>query len=94
MMIDRDKWVEKAFEKAEKDVNKVHITAVRIRKFLDENTEAILDKWSQMVGENTSVRVANLLAIDEELCDAIETMNETFFTAGVLYEKMRHGNKR
>jgi len=89
-----EQWIDNAFAKARKEAGRANNMAVGIRNFLDENTEGILDKWKQLVGEDVSLRVARLLQEDEELCDAFETMSETFFTAGVLYGRMRYRNKR
>ena len=88
-----DQWIENAFNNARKEAGRANRMAAEIREFLDDNTMRILDKWKHLVGEDVSFRVAKLLKEDEELCDAFETMSETFFTAGAVYGKMVYGKR-
>ena len=88
-----EKWIDNAFAKAKKEAGRAHKTAANIRKFLDDNTNGILNQWRRLVGEDTSARVAQILRDDEELCEAFETMSETFFTAGALYGRMVYGKR-
>lgn len=88
-----DEWIKQAFEKARKEANRANPIAVRVRKGLDEHTEEILDKWANVVGRDKSMKLALMLRDDEELSDLVETLCETFFTAGYVY-CLTNGKKR
>ena len=88
-----EKWIEDAFKKARAEARKSTPIANRVRKGLDEHTEEILDKWADVVGRDKSTKLALMLHDDEEMSDLVETLCETFFTAGYVY-CLTNGKKR
>ena len=93
--MENNKWIEEAFEIANAVNNKANSIASTIRKFLDENTPNILDKWSEMIGRDKAIWFAKILSENEELSDIVETLTECFTLSGYLLaitEETQHGD--
>ena len=87
-LMSSDQWIKEAFEKANAVSNKANSVAHTIRKFLDDNTPDILDKWSEMVGRDKALWFAKILSENEELTNLVETLSECFTVSGYLLAKM------
>lgn len=83
-----DKWIDSAFEQAKIDADRLGPIAGTVRKFLDENSPAILDRWSSVVGRDKAIWFAKILSENDELSDLVETLTECFTVAGYLLAKM------
>ena len=88
-----ENWINEAFEKAQKDIPGTEL-AVRVREFLDANTPAILNKWSELVGSEMALHFAKVLAANDSFSDAVETLTECFTVAGYILAKMEKNNQQ
>lgn len=93
MTENNNKWIEEAFEKAGRQANNADEISQMISGFLNENTPAILDTWSKIVGSNTAARFAKLVLEHDWFCDAITALQETFLTAGYFLSKYTDKHK-
>lgn len=80
-------WIEEAFEKASVDAE----TAQNIRQFLDDNTPAILTIWSQVVGQERAVKLAETIAENDDAIELIDELTTCFTIAGYMFAKFEDG---
>lgn len=82
-LMENEKWINKALNQASEE-SKI---AMAINEFLEENTPAILDKWSETIGNEKVTRFAKIITTDEELMEMIISLTNCFTIAGYLFAK-------
>ena len=91
-LMENNDWINKAFEQASSDAERAKSTAIKIRKFLDENTPQILEKWSEAVGRDKALRFGTVMSENEDFGLLVDMLAAVFATAGYVFAKTEGKN--
>lgn len=83
----KDNWIEEAFEQASSDLEEYGKIAEKVRRFLDEYTPNILDRWSHVVGLEKSIKFAEIIAYTDGAVELVDELTTIFTLAGYLLAK-------
>lgn len=83
----KDNWIEEAFEQASSDLEEYGKIAEKVRRFLDECTPNILDRWSHVVGLEKSIKFAEIIANTDGAVELVDELTAIFTLAGYLLAK-------
>lgn len=79
-----DKWINDAFNNAEKQVEHAKKVSDRIDFFMNENCVDILENWGDMVGDENANHMGKVM-MDNDTSDLMYSLCRAFAVAGYYW---------
>ena len=81
-------WINQAFRDAQNDAEKAKAVDKKISEFLEENSNIIFDRWSDVIGFQRAISFADRISRDEDDATAAKALMECFCIAGYVLAKI------